>query len=161
MKHNTILHALMYIFRMPQQETMQIKDFSKQVVADLSEAGFEEATISRAIHWMFDLALNREGQISLVAPQTGSVRVWSDQECQVLDMECRRYLMQLEQRGILDAMSRELVIDRAMALDEVGVDLNVIKWVSMMVLSNLPDHDRPMSDLAELLTLDDVPEQVQ
>ncbi|MFB5206121.1 DUF494 family protein, partial [Stenotrophomonas sp. 3diitr2024] len=35
-----------------------------------------------------------------------------------LDVECRGFLLYLEQHGILDADQRELVLDRAMALDQ-------------------------------------------
>jgi Smg protein len=37
--------------------------------------------------------------------------------------------MFLEQHGVLDAEGRELVIDRAMALDQDEVDLDDLKWV--------------------------------
>ena len=43
--------------------------------------------------------------------------LYTDREMEHLDLECRGFLMFLEQMGILTATSRELVVDRVMALD--------------------------------------------
>ena len=57
------------------------------------------------------------------------------------DVECRGFLMFLEQQGILDAIQRELVLDRAMALDQDEFDLDDLKWVVLMVLFNQPGQE--------------------
>ena len=49
--------------------------------------------------------------------------------------------MFLEQQGILDADQRELVLDRAMALDQDELDLDDLKWVVLMVLFNQPGSE--------------------
>jgi Smg protein len=49
--------------------------------------------------------------------------------------------MFLEQLGVLDQTSRELVIDRIMALDTDDIDLDTLKWVVLMVLFNQPGQE--------------------
>jgi Smg protein len=68
----------------------------------------------------------------------GPVRVYVEAEIDRLDRDCLGFLMFLEQHGVLDAEGRELVIDRAMALDQEEVDLDDLKWVVLMVLFNQP-----------------------
>jgi Smg protein len=69
---------------------------------------------------------------------TRSIRVFSPEEEKKLDVECRGFLMFLEQMGVLNSVSRELVIDRIMALETPDIDLEQVKWVVLMVLFNQP-----------------------
>jgi len=68
----------------------------------------------------------------------GPVRIYHGPELDKLDVECRGFLLFLEQHRILDADQRELVLDRAMALDQDELDLDDLKWVVLMVLFNQP-----------------------
>ena len=47
----------------------------------------------------------------------------------------------MEQMDGLDCQAREMVIDRAIALESEEVDLERLKWVVMMVLYNMPDKE--------------------
>jgi Smg protein len=58
-----------------------------------------------------------------------------------LNAETRGFLLSLEQSGVLDASTREVVIDRVMALEVEEIDLNHMKWVTMMVLCNQPGQE--------------------
>ncbi|MDH5591429.1 MAG: DUF494 domain-containing protein, partial [Gammaproteobacteria bacterium] len=51
------------------------------------------------------------------------------------------YLLFLEQVGVLDADTREIVIERVMALDADEIDLEQMKWVVLMVLFYQPGHE--------------------
>src|SRR5690606_2021521 len=68
-------------------------------------------------------------------------RVYFGPELDKLDVECRGFLLFLEQHGILDAQQRELVLDRAMALDQDELDLDDLKGVVLMVLFNQPGSE--------------------
>ena len=62
----------------------------------------------------------------------------------MLDTQCRGFITYLEYVGVLNAQNRELVIDRLMALadDEAATaELEQVKWVVMMVLSQDTDQD--------------------
>ncbi len=66
------------------------------------------------------------------------MRVLHGPELDKLDVESRGFLLFLEQQGILNTEQRELVLDRAMALDQEELDLDDMKWVVLMVLFNQP-----------------------
>ena len=76
-----------------------------------------------------------------------------------LDVECRGFLMFLEQHRVLDAGQRELVLDRAMALDQEELDLDDLKWVVLMVLFNQPGSEAAYAWM-ETQMFEDEPEPV-
>jgi Smg protein len=106
---------------------------------ELTEAGFSAAEIHKAFDWLDALAEQRP---ATPAPRAdGPVRVYAGPELDKLDAECRGFLMFLEQHGVLDAHQRELVLDRALALDQDELDLDDLKWVVLMVLFNQPGSE--------------------
>ena len=68
-----------------------------------------------------------------------------------LDVECRGFLMFLEQVGVLNFESREMVIDRVMELDQPLMCLEDLKWVILMVLVNIPGHEQAYSQMEDLV----------
>jgi Smg protein len=62
--------------------------------------------------------------------------VYTAREIEKLDVQSRGLLIFLEQIGVLDRNSRELVIDRIMALEADDIDIDRVKWVILMVLFN-------------------------
>ena len=82
------------------------------------------------------------------------MRVYAGAELLVLDAECRGFIAYLEHVGVLNAEHRELVIDRLMALadDEAATaELEQVKWVVMMVLSQAPDQDLAYARMEALM----------
>ena len=65
----------------------------------------------------------------------------------------------LEQRGVLDAAQRELVLDRALALDQDELDIDDLKWVVLMVLFNQPGSEAAYAWMETQMFLDE-PEPV-
>ncbi len=107
----------------------------------LEHAGFEDGDINRALVWLDDLVLLCDNVEDAPLTHVSAVRVTSPEEQQFLSPECQSFLIQLEQLGILDDYSRELVIDRAMALAHGAVSLDSLNWVVQMVLFNLPGRE--------------------
>lgn len=60
-------------------------------------------------------------------------------------------LLFLEQNEILTPQSRELVIDRVMAIDAVHLTLDNLKWVILMVLFSLPEEDLAFARMEHLV----------
>ncbi|MGY0504783.1 DUF494 family protein [Luteimonas sp. e5] len=103
---------------------------------ELLQAGFSPAEINRAFDWLETLDARRPGPH---APRSDRpTRVFHGAELDKIDLEARGFLLFLEQRGVLDADQRELVLDRAMALDQDEIDLDDMKWVVLLVLFNQP-----------------------
>ena len=77
----------------------------------------------------------------------------SDDELEQIGVEARGLLLKLEQCGVLDTLSREMVITQLMALGADTIELEHVKWVILMVLSNYTDGEG-VSELTETVVLD-------
>ncbi|HVI25301.1 MAG TPA: DUF494 family protein [Xanthomonadaceae bacterium] len=124
---------------------------------ELTQAGFSPAEIHKAFDWLDALAEQRP---STPAPRAdGPVRVYAGPELDKLDAECRGFLLFLEQHGVLDAQQRELVLDRALALDQDELDLDDLKWVVLLVLFDQPGSEAAYAWMETQMFLDE-PEPV-
>lgn len=52
---------------------------------------------------------------------------------------------------MLDAVTREMVIDRVMDLDSSSISLEDLKWVVLMVLFNVPGHENAYAQMEDLI----------
>jgi len=148
MKEN-VLDVLMYLF----ENYMDDGDFNPDqdtLTAELSEAGFPQTEINKAFSWLEDLANLRAQDQRLVA-RTSSTRIFTDSECAKMNPETRGFLLFLEQSGVLDARTREMVIDRVMALETEEIDLEQLKWVILMVLFNQPGQEHAYAWVEDLV----------
>ena len=69
---------------------------------------------------------------------SSAIRVYTLDESEKLKLAGQSLLWRLYNIGLLDQSSREMVIDRVMALDSEDVNIEHIKWVVLVVLSNQP-----------------------
>ena len=148
MKEN-VFDVLMYLFEnyYLDNEGPNTPD-RERVQQELHNAGFPAAEIDRAFNWLEDLASDAPPP-TMQAEQ--SLRLFSTRESERLDTECRGFLLFLEQMGVLNPTSRELVIDRAMALENEDFDIQQLKWVVLMVLFNQPGEDAAYAWLEDLV----------
>lgn len=132
----SILDVLLYLFEHYFSEDPDLVRDRDTLQNSLIQAGFSPTEIKKAFDWLDALADQRPAVT--LARVDGPVRIYHGPELDKLDVEGRGFLMFLEQHGILDANQRELVLDRAMALDQDELDLDDLKWVVLMVLFNQP-----------------------
>ncbi|GEM_PF-7107182 len=93
--------------------------------------------IQEAVKWLMGLT---EPEISgLKTPKNRSFRIFSEDECESLSLPSRRFLLSLEQQGILTAILRERVIHHIMELNVKNVDLYVVEGITRIVLSRQPE----------------------
>jgi Smg protein len=133
------------------------RDANGPLLNELTQAGFSLAEVHKALDWLDALAAQRPG--ASPARPDGPIRVYFGNELDKLDTECRGFLLFLEQQGVLDAGQRELVLDRAMALDQDELDLDDLKWVVLMVLFNQPGAEAAYAWMETQMFLDE-PEPV-
>lgn len=69
------------------------------------------------------------------------VRHYSEDEQERLGVDGLALITRLVNTGVLDLNSREMVIDRVLALDSHDVNIDHIKWVVLMILSNKPGFE--------------------
>lgn len=120
----------------------------------LSAAGFEHEDISEALEWLNGLRETAGTSVVHASPSAESVRIYPTEEAACLDTQCRGFLAFLESAGVLDAATRELIIDRALALDGFHLNLHRFKVIVLMVLWQ---QDYPLDTLIldELLVDED------
>ena len=124
-----------------------------RLTRDLTDAGFEREDIFNALMWLEKLADYQEGLVEpmQLASDPLSVRIFTQEESQRLDASCRGFLLFLEQIQVLNLETREMVIERVMALDTAEFELEELKWVILMVLFNLPGCENAYQQMEELL----------
>src|SRR3546814_9005193 len=135
----SILDVLLYLFEHYFTEDADLVRDRDSLQSGLLQAGFSPSETSKAFDWLDALAAQRPS--AAIRRVDGPTRVYFGPELDKLDVECRGFLMVLEQHGILDPAQRELVLDRAMALDQDELDLDDLKWVVLMVLFNQPGSE--------------------
>lgn len=100
----------------------------------LSAAGFEEEAISDAIQWLAGLdQVQGDGGLHRT-PAPGTLRLYDGAEMAKLPADCRGFLVFLEQAGAIDAATREMIVERAMAIDNPLVPLGKFKVIVLMVM---------------------------
>lgn len=150
MKQN-IFDVLMYLFENYMNDDVEFDVDEDSLRNELQEAGFQLGQIAQAFDWLEGLtSFQGEGQYPS-QNQDQSIRIYTREECDKLDTNSRGFLMFLEQTGVLDHMTREMVVDRIMALDTDETDIEQLKWVVLMVLFNQPGFDGSMSWMEELV----------
>ena len=133
-----VLDVLMYLFENYMDDDIAMDEDPEILKDQLLEAGFLSTEINKALTWLEDLATQQAGSDTRPVHTGRSIRVFNPSEEKKLDVDCRGFLMFLEQMGVLNSTSRELVIDRIMALESTDIDLDQVKWVVLMVLFNQP-----------------------
>ena len=138
----SILDVLLYLFEHYFSDESDLVRDRDSLQASLLDAGFSPAEIHKAFEWLDSLAAQRPaaGHVRTDAP----VRLYTD-------VEYAGFLMFLEQSAVLSAEQRELVLDRAMALDQEGLDLDDLKWVVLMVLFNQPGSEAAYAWMENLM----------
>ncbi|MEW5974061.1 MAG: DUF494 domain-containing protein [Pseudomonadota bacterium] len=158
MKEN-VLDVLMYLFEYYMADNPgQPFDADRDTLESrLVEAGFSSAEIGKAFGWLDALwqrralpppALQRAPGDAARAP---SIRLYTPEEMERLDTDCRGFLLFLEGVGILSPANRELVIERVFALPEDEMDLERLKWLILLVLFNQPGEEIAYAWMEELV----------
>ena len=114
-----------------------------RMLADLQKRGFSVSEVVHAMEWLS--ALVGDQRASPGAPDcdsdSGGLRIFADGELSRLSPDCRAFLMLLDRQRVLTPRQRELVIERALALDVAEVDVEQLKWVVLLVLSSQPGQE--------------------
>ena len=117
---------------------------------ELTEAGFSLGEIDKALVWLDELA-ETVGDTEDAHHADHAIRIYTEREYGRLDTEARGLLLFLEQNGILDPASRELVIDRALALDTPALTVEELKWIVLLVLMNRPGREAAFTQMEEMV----------
>ncbi|MGS0537146.1 DUF494 family protein [Pseudoalteromonas sp. SaAl2] len=144
---------LMYLFENYIHSEAEIFVEQNELTDELLRAGFNKPEIFKALDWLEQLAdLQHSDEVPyLNAYPHHAVRIFTDSECQMLSTECRGFLMFVEQIGVINNVTREMVMDRLFALDKPYIGLDDLKWVVLMVLFNVPGSELAYSQMEDLI----------
>lgn len=148
--NHSVLDVLMYLFETFSEQGHDEATDHGVLRQELLQAGFREPEVDRALTWLEDLNSDPDRPLT-VAPAERSVRVFNSLELSRIDTQCRGYLLYLEQVGILSPLSREIVIERLMALDAGEIDVEQVKWVTLMVLFSQTEQEQAFSRMEDLV----------
>lgn len=150
MKEN-LLDVLMYLFENYIYDEPELDADRDSVQIKLLEAGFLHTDIDRAFQWLDDLN-TRSPALLAKTPSERAIRLFAPEETERLNSECQGFLLFLEQIGVLTLETRELIIDRVMALsDAEEFDLEQLKWVILMILFNRPGEEAAYAWMEDLV----------
>lgn len=149
-----VFDILIYLFENYMYDDGELDQDQDSLRVELQEAGFGKSAILKAFDWLEGLTNLPQRSNTRIA--TSAVRVYSERECERLDTDCRGFLMFLEQMGVLDHDTRELILDRVMELNDNDVDLDQLKWVILMVLFNQPGQEAAVAWMEDIV-LDEMP----
>lgn len=114
----------------------------RHMLEDLQQRGFSVSEVVQAMEWLSALVGDQRATAGTAdaQPEAG-LRIFADGELSRLSADCRAFLMLLDRQGVLTPEQRELVIERALALDVDEVDVEQLKWVVLLVLSSQPGQE--------------------
>jgi len=150
MKQTTI-EVLVYLYEYHLNAQHKVTPNHNDLCSELKEAGFNGDIINRACHWLDGLATLQKAMAKQQQQPLSATRHFNEEERKKLNVDVRGMLVYLQSVGILDPVSRELIIDRAMALESKNVTLEEIKWVTLLVLAKQPDKVAAIAWLEEFM----------
>ncbi len=143
-----IFDVLIYLFENYMDSEYDFIPDTDMLHTELKAAGFNSRNISKAFEWLDTLALQEE---PLFKAAHSSFRIFCAEECHKLDVECRDFILFLQNLNILNPISRELVIDRAMALENTHISIEELKWISLIVLLSQADEELAIAHMENLI----------
>ncbi len=159
----SVVDVLMFLFERyldddEFNESNHVTDDRDNIQPRLEEMGFQHQEINQAFDWLEDLNDLQESQQFNPVKET-STRIYSDEEKKLISIESIGFLSFLEQSGILIPVTRELILDRVIALGH-PLDAEQLKWIIMIVLHTYPGEENALA-LMENFIFDDVIDRIQ
>jgi Smg protein len=138
MKEN-VIDVLLYLFENYIDTEETTKPDKDTLELELERVGFQQLEVNKAFDWLESMTVATQFDPS--RQSLHSLRIYSEQELERLDVAARGYLLFLDQVEVLDVETREIVIERVMALETDEIDLDQLKWIVLMVLFYQPGRE--------------------
>jgi len=157
----SVVDVLMFLFERyldddDSNKTSHVADKRDSIQLRLEEMGFHNQDINQAFDWLEDLAdvqANMQDNEQQITIKETSTRIYSEQEKTLITQESIGFLNFLQQTNILTPVTRELILDRVVALGH-PLDAEQLKWIIMIVLHTQPGEEYTLT-LIESFLFDD------
>lgn len=154
----SVVDVLMFLFERyldddEAMETNRVTEERDNIQLRLEEMGFHNQEINQAFDWLEDLAelqADIQDKQQYVAIKETSTRIYSEEEKKLIGLESIGFLSFLEQTNILTDVTRELILDRVIALGQ-PLDAEQLKWIIMIVLHTHPGEDNALALMEDFL----------
>jgi Smg protein len=153
MTTGSVLKVLIYVYDHYMLADPDDVPARRHMLADLRKRGFSVTEVVHAMEWLSALVGDqRVSPGAADAAERRGLRVFADGELSRLSADCRAFLMLLDRQEVLTTQQRELVIERALALDVDEVDVEELKWVVLLVLSAQPGQELAFARFESLMS---------
>ena len=146
-----VLDILMYLFETYLEDDESDIPSEGSIRSELAKIGFQDAKVTKAFDWLDDLAILKDTYTSIEQLESNSFRLFSPLEIEKFDKQARGILLDLVELRVITPTQREIIIDKALALDIAHINQEQMKWVVLMILFNLPDSAGSFTWLQDLL----------
>ncbi len=151
----SVVDVLMFLFERylgdeEPTETNRVTDERDSIQLRLEEMGFHNSEINQAFDWLESLADIQQHDSQLIPLKETSTRIYSKEEKKLISLESIGFLTFLEQTHILTPVTRELILDRVVALGH-ALDAEQLKWVIMIVLHSHPGEENALALMEDFI----------
>lgn len=109
----------------------------------LTMAGFDNEEITLALDWLSEFSHHKAEGYPAELAESDSIRCFTKEEMEIIDVEGRGYIFFLEQAGMINSLQRELLIDRVIRMDGDTPSVEKVKLVvlfDLLLQNQLPDN---------------------
>ncbi len=142
-----IFDVLIYLFENYMGVEYDVELDTNNLKSELKQAGFNSNIILKAFDWLESLAIEEESLLEIKE----NFRIFSHEETEKLNLECRNFILFLCRLDILNALQRELVISRAMALSRKTILLEELQWITLLILLSQAEDEGSIAHLEHIL----------
>lgn len=125
---------LAYVFENCRQA--DLAQDSAQVAKKLSAAGFDDSDISEALRWLGGVMQTPQRSLAPLPDSVTAFRAFAPREVAKLDADCLGFILYLENSAIINAQTREHVLERALAAGGPALSLEQLKLIVLIVMWN-------------------------
>jgi Smg protein len=147
----TMIDVLMFLFDNFLSVDEGFPDDEETLAEALEDAGFRSNTINQAFDWLGELAEIQMPDFTSTNYSAKAQRVFAQHELRKLDSSCRGFLLSLEKMGVVDPVTREVIIERAMALESEELTLTQFKRIAGLVMLNTTENEAMLAFIEDLL----------
>lgn len=144
-----MLEILVYIFEHYMEYDTYLRVSEEEVTTSLRGKGYFSRDIQQALAWL--TALNNPAPAAFHPEHTFAMRHYSANENACLGKKGLAFLAYLQRTDIIDAATREIIIERALALWSSHMPLRYLKWVAMIVLFSKKTDKKNMLWMQDLV----------
>lgn len=146
-----VFDILMYLFETYLDDDQSEIPSADNIHNELTRIEFHDSNVNKAFNWLVDLSTLKYYDFTIKQLDDNSFRTFSSLEQKKFDLQAQTVLIELVNLNILTPTQREIIIDKALALDIALINQEQMKWVVLMVLFNIPDSAGSFTWLQDLL----------